>query len=117
MGNALTQGVGVVTGLQERFDWRGVAASAVRAGVGQAVGSALGGVKFGLNDFGNQLVRGILTGLAAGTTAASMRGGRVSWQQIATHAFGKALSSRAQPSQLCRFFLRLQGYLSCLPTV
>ncbi len=45
------------------------------------------------NDFGNQLVRGTLTGLAAGTTAAVMRGGRVSVQQIATDAFGNALGS------------------------
>ena len=63
------------------------------AGVGAAVGSALGGVKFGFNDFGNQLVRGTLTGLAAGTTAAVMRGGRISVQQVATDAFGNALGS------------------------
>ena len=63
------------------------------AGVGAAVGSAPGGVKFGFNDFGNQLVRGTLTGLAAGTTAAVMRGGRISVQQVATDAFGNALGS------------------------
>ena len=57
------------------------------------MGSALNGVDFKVGDFGNQLVRGTLTGLAAGTTAAVMRGGRVSVQQIATDAFGNALGS------------------------
>ncbi len=93
IGNALTQGVGVVTGLQERFDWRGVAASAAGAGAGSAVGSSLSGVDFKMGNFGNQLVQRTLTGLAAGTTAAVMRGGRVSVQQIATDAFGNALGS------------------------
>ncbi len=39
--SALTQGIGVVTGLQNKFDWAGVAA----AGVGAGAGQALGGVK------------------------------------------------------------------------
>ena len=47
----------------------------------------------GFNDFGNQLVRSTLTGLAAGTTAAVMRGGRISVQQVAADAFGNALGS------------------------
>ena len=57
------------------------------------MGSALSGVDFKVGAFGNQLVRGTLTGLAAGTTAAVMRGGRISVQQVATDAFGNALGS------------------------
>jgi hypothetical protein len=38
VGNALTQGISVATGLQQHFDWTSVAASAVGAGVGHAVG-------------------------------------------------------------------------------
>lgn len=37
-GSAITQGIGVATGLQDKFDWAGVAA----AGVGGAVGNLLG---------------------------------------------------------------------------
>ncbi len=81
VGNAATQGIGIVTGLQDRFDWRGVAASAVGAGVGQAVGAQLG------NGFGGRLS----TGLIAGTAAAVMRGGKVAIQQVAVDAFGNAL--------------------------
>ena len=40
VGNALTQGIAVVTGLQQKFDWRGVAASAAGAGVGHLIGNA-----------------------------------------------------------------------------
>jgi len=40
--NALTQGLGVATGLQESFSWAGVAAASVGAGVGGRVGSRLG---------------------------------------------------------------------------
>jgi LysM domain-containing protein len=36
--NAITQGIGVATGLQKKFDWAGVAAAGVSAGVGSAVG-------------------------------------------------------------------------------
>ncbi len=94
VGNALTQGVAVITGLQDKFDWKGVAASAAAAGVGAEIGQALG-----LRDpqavasmtFGEQLLKRTITGLAAGTTAALMRGGKVATQQIATDAFGNAL--------------------------
>ncbi|AYM96375.1 LysM peptidoglycan-binding domain-containing protein [Acidovorax sp. 1608163] len=40
--NALTQGIGVMTGLQKSFDWKGVAGAAVGAGVGWGLNEALG---------------------------------------------------------------------------
>jgi hypothetical protein len=92
VANAMTQGVAVITGLQDKFDWRGVAASAVGAGVGQAVGGALG-LNTGKADFGEQLGKRFVTGLASGTAAAVARGGRVAVQQIAVDAFGNALGS------------------------
>ncbi|WP_445286901.1 Ig-like domain repeat protein [Variovorax atrisoli] len=44
VGNALTQGIGVATGLQNKFSWTGVIASAAGAGVGQAISTAIGGL-------------------------------------------------------------------------
>ncbi len=79
--SALTQGIAVVTGLQKSFNWKGVAASAVGAGVGAAVGRELG------DGFAGRLA----TGLIAGAATAVMRGGRISAQQIAVDAFGNAL--------------------------
>jgi hypothetical protein len=42
IGNALSQRIGVAAGLQDKFDWRGVAAATVGAGVSYGVGQALG---------------------------------------------------------------------------
>ncbi|MES2938228.1 MAG: hypothetical protein V4864_11135, partial [Pseudomonadota bacterium] len=91
VGNAITQGIGVVTGLQKSFDWRGVAASAVGAGVGQAVSEPLGNA-FGPTAAGQFGAR-LATGLIAGTASAVMRGGKVAIQQVAVDAFGNALGS------------------------
>jgi YD repeat-containing protein len=95
IGNVVTQGIGVATGLQEKFDWRGVAASAAAAGVGQVVGGAMGmnNPAFNTLPFGEQFGARLVTGLAAGTTAAVMRGGKVAIQQVAVDAFGNALGS------------------------
>jgi hypothetical protein len=116
VSNAITQGIGVITGLQDKFSWTGVAAAGVGAGVGQAVSKALAGgfleevdptglnankltdvpanpVFGSLGRSGEAFMRGALTGLAAGTATALARGGRVSIQQVATDAFGNALGS------------------------
>ncbi|WP_332819384.1 AHH domain-containing protein [Sphingopyxis sp.] len=41
--SAITQGIGVATGLQSKFDFAGVAAAAVGGGVGHEVGARIGG--------------------------------------------------------------------------
>jgi YD repeat-containing protein len=93
VGNALTQGIGVATGLQNKFDWRGVVAAGAGAGVGQAVGGALGELNafkdFGA--FGQGLAIRTVSSFAGGIVAAAMRGGRVSAMQVAVDAFGNAL--------------------------
>jgi len=40
-GSAITQGIGLATGLQDKFDWAGVAAAGLGAGVGGAVSRSL----------------------------------------------------------------------------
>jgi hypothetical protein len=76
VGSAASQGIAVVTGLQEKFSWKSVAASAVGAGVGAAVGDALGMNAPGFRNlrFGEQFGKRLVTGLAAGTATAAMRG-------------------------------------------
>ncbi|MFG0787541.1 Ig-like domain repeat protein [Delftia tsuruhatensis] len=91
--NAMTQGIGVVTGLQDRFDWKSVAASAAGGAVGSYVDGKLKTYTM-FNGGGNtaaDLARGTISGFAAGTAAALARGGRISIQQVATDAFGNAL--------------------------
>jgi hypothetical protein len=117
IGNALTQGVAVATGLQAKFDWKGVAIAAVGAGVGSAVSEGLGD-SVRTDDAGNAfldkngnferlagtgplsalgragaIIRSSLSGAAAGITTASLRGGKIDIARIATDAFGNALGS------------------------
>ncbi len=93
VANAMTQGIAVITGLQDKFDWRGVAASAVGTRVGLAVGGDMGMNKpdFESLSFSEQLGPRLASSLASGTAAAVARGGRVTVQQIAVDAFGNAL--------------------------
>jgi hypothetical protein len=57
--------------------------------VGQAVSGAIGN-SFGTDAFG-QFAKRAVSGFAAGTAAAVMRGGKIAIQQVATDAFGNAL--------------------------
>ncbi len=65
--SVITQGVGVATGLQDRFDWAGVAVSAITAGVGGALGEGLTGKGFAL-----ELQKGAV-GLIGGIAGAATR--------------------------------------------
>lgn len=97
VSNAMSQGIGVVVGLQPSFDWRSVAASAIGAGVGFGVSEGLGLTSNGqlTNNFSgfDKFSRAALTGFAAGATTAMARGGTVSIQQVASDAFGNALGN------------------------
>ncbi|MBF9265281.1 hypothetical protein I4I83_12745 [Acidovorax cattleyae] len=106
VSGTISQGIGTVTGLQPRFDWKGVVAGAIGAGVGASVGSALDKANaFGSwgSDFAMGLARGTVSGLAAGLTTAVMKGGRVSVQQVATDAFGHALAESLVSSSISAF--------------
>ncbi|WP_399678708.1 Ig-like domain repeat protein [Xenophilus sp.] len=90
VGNTITQGIAVATGLQSKFDWKGVAASALGAGVGQGLNAAMGyypgqpGVQFDLG-------RSLVSGLGGAIVANVARGGKISAANIAADAFGNAL--------------------------
>jgi YD repeat-containing protein len=91
MGNAVSQGVGVLTGLQKEFSWRGVAAAAVGAGMANGVTQGLEGTAFA-GAFG-QLGVGTASGFIGGLAAAAVRGGGFSATQVAVDAFGNALGN------------------------
>jgi YD repeat-containing protein len=93
ISSAATQGLAVAIGLQDRFSWSQVAASAVGAGVGAAVTEGVGSM---LNSgrglsFGQTVAARAAGSFAAGVTTAALRGGRVSVTQVAVDAFGNAL--------------------------
>jgi hypothetical protein len=71
-GNVITQGVALATGLQSKFDWTGVAASAVSAGAGYAASAAVGYNPGLIGNLGNDL-KGGLTGAASAIASAATR--------------------------------------------
>ena len=98
VGSAVTQGVSVAVGLQEKFSWTQVAASAVGGAVGYGVGNALGNANFGLGGIGNNIVRRTVTGLANGGAYALASGERPNWGLIAADSFGNALGNEVMAS-------------------
>lgn len=81
--SVITQGIGVLIGAQKEFSWVGVAASAIGAGVSQAVGR----LDFG----GNTFARDLTAGLASGAARQVVSGGKANWANVAADAFGNAL--------------------------
>jgi hypothetical protein len=108
VGNAIGQGIGVATGLQDKFDWRGVAASAAATFVSEALRDTImgaettnaaggyvgrtGGLVGALGGSEAAKIAGsTVLGIASGATASLARDGKVSIQQVAVDAFGNAL--------------------------
>jgi YD repeat-containing protein len=96
VSSAATQGLAVLTGLQEDFSWASVAASAVGAAVGAAVAEGTGNLldMAGAKDgFWKDLTAGTVSGFASGVTMAAMRGGKIDFLRIAADAFGNTLGN------------------------
>jgi len=72
ISNAVSQGIGVATGLQSKFDWAGVAAAGVSNGVVGWAGQKLGFDPNVSGDWNNSL-RGAVTGVAGGIANAATR--------------------------------------------
>jgi hypothetical protein len=87
LSNTITQGVSIATGLQNGFDWRGVAASAAGAGAGFKVGQAVSGLKI------DDIFKQTASGMASGATAAIAHGGKIDMVRVAVDAFGNALGN------------------------
>ena len=80
------QGIGVATGLQHSFDWKGVAVSAIASGAAYGAAQAIGQWQYGdawngmssatlRADTFNTAVRGLGAGVAAGAASTIARGG------------------------------------------
>lgn len=97
LASTASQAVGLATGLQEKFSWRSVAAAGAGAAMSSALGEPLGlaqkGVPHETMQWGERLLRGTVSGFAAGATAAIVKGGKISISQVAADAFGNALGN------------------------
>ncbi|PTT84671.1 hypothetical protein DBR42_14860 [Pelomonas sp. HMWF004] len=102
MSNALTQGVAVMTGLQDKFSWRSVAASAIAAPAAQAVSGALNSTlnsAFGASTLLQKTADGIVRGIVSQSVRMLVtRQGKMDYASIAADAFGNAIGeSLAEP--------------------
>ena len=68
LSSAITQGVGVATGLQDNFDWAGVAAAGIGAGAGHAVSGSTG------SGFGGRLASSAAGAIANAATRSAING-------------------------------------------
>jgi hypothetical protein len=84
VSNAVTQGVLVAVGLQEKFDWNGVAAAAIGGAAGSAAGSALSGTNLGnsLGKVGTAVVTGAASRVASSYAAARFSNDKISGKQL-----------------------------------
>ncbi|WP_115597041.1 LysM peptidoglycan-binding domain-containing protein, partial [Achromobacter sp. DH1f] len=74
VGSIVSQGVGMAIGVQSKFSWKGVATSALGAGVTAGVGAAFNGANFlsGNQALVDAAARGAATGFTTGSTAVDM---------------------------------------------
>ncbi|MGU7783244.1 LysM peptidoglycan-binding domain-containing protein [Burkholderia sp. PU8-34] len=84
--STVAQGIGVATGLQHSFDWKGIAVSAIASGAAYGATQVIGQWQYGETWSGmsgaalradtlNSAVRGMGAGLAAGAASTIVRGG------------------------------------------
>lgn len=73
LGSAISQGIGVATGLQSKFDFAGVAAAGIGAGVGSVVGGKLDIRSLAENASAGNIAGHLLTNTASGIANAATR--------------------------------------------
>ena len=95
VANVMTQKIGVMTGMQEKFSWAAVAGAGVSAQMqqGMAQGFFGKGLQTTVGDgFREQFIRGGLSGFAGSLTTELMTPGKQDWAKVALGAFEGALS-------------------------
>ncbi|HEY0148093.1 MAG TPA: LysM peptidoglycan-binding domain-containing protein [Allosphingosinicella sp.] len=99
VGSAASQGVGVATGIQDKFDWKAVAMAAVGAGVSgglDKVGFLQNGTKAGagkIGSFARDVVRGAAaSAITQGIGVATRLQGKFDWAGVAAAGVGAGVS-------------------------
>ena len=73
--NAVVQGIAVATGLQDKFDWAGVAAAGIAHGVNTSVSAkGLFGIKPTAGSFGSRALSGAASAIASAATRSAISG-------------------------------------------
>jgi hypothetical protein len=112
IGNVASQGVGLATGVQDKFDWKGVAMAGVSAGVGAGLGAALGKAGVLGSKVLTDLARGALgSAITQGVGVATGLQARFDWAGVAASGIGavaggiagRTLPGKALPTHLPTF--------------
>jgi hypothetical protein len=90
LSRTLTQGLGVLTGLQEKFSWREVAIAAVSAPIASYVGGKVGGGA--IAGSAQRFVGDVASNLSSAAVRVAL-GGKVDTASIVVDAFGNALAN------------------------
>jgi trimeric autotransporter adhesin len=87
-GNVASQAVGVMTGIQDKFSFKGVALAALSAGVGAGVGSVIKGAVAG-SQFVGDVIRGAVgSAVTQGVAVATGLQDKFSWAGVAAAGIG-----------------------------
>ena len=87
-GSILTQGLGVATGLQDKFDWRGVALAGIGGAIGGGLGSTFKTGMAGSQFLGNAARGAIASALSQGIAVATGLQSKFDFAGVATAAIG-----------------------------
>jgi hypothetical protein len=117
ISNTISQGIGVATGLQSKFDWTGVAAAGMAQGVGSAVGGWLGtsAVTKGWDINVRNVVSGVAGNIAYAATRSIIEGsdfgdnilaglptvlGNTIGNMVAGHLYGGSSDPELSPAEI-----------------
>jgi YD repeat-containing protein len=88
--NVVNQGLRIAVGLQDKFSWAAVAASAIAAPIANEIGDAVGGALGGTI---GQIAGGFARGVTNQVLVTGMTGGKIQAANIAADAFGNAIGN------------------------
>lgn len=101
VSSTIGQGLGVAMGMQDRFSWAGVAASAAGAGVGTAVSPYVGAaLSSTIGDTGTHIVSGMAGTVAAQLVASGRIDARSAFANTLGNALGSSLASASTGTEL-----------------
>ncbi|MFZ6876539.1 LysM peptidoglycan-binding domain-containing protein, partial [Undibacterium sp. Di27W] len=89
--NVASQGIAMVTGMQQDFSWKSVAGAAAGAAVGTFVGGQLKDAFSGMDSRWQDITQRSLKGFASGVATSLVNGGKIQIGRVAVDAFGNAL--------------------------
>ncbi|MBN0989829.1 RES domain-containing protein [Amphritea sp. RP18W] len=106
--NIVSQGVSIAVGVQDKFNWRSLAAAAIAAPLTSKIDEAfdtkgLSANEFSADRFGQQLMSESLKSITRQGAAILVNGsGKMSWTQVASDGFGNAIGNSIVEHSLVR---------------